>query len=177
MNHASLTTDHLRVFLLGDFHIDQNEKSIHFPTRKIDSLFAYLITHPGEHNRGKLANLFWAESSHERASRSLRQAFTLIRKHIHKDILLPKSGAQAVVKPASSVSAVIAPVADEYLLRGIHSSILSDNLIRKQCTTMVYSNRPGRSQENPYHHRLIRDPDPYRPGSCHFHTRYSAGGC
>ncbi|MGB7875056.1 MAG: BTAD domain-containing putative transcriptional regulator, partial [Anaerolineales bacterium] len=76
------------VFMLGAFHIEYGTQSIRLPTRKTDSLLAYLILHPGAHTREKLATLFWGDSSSAAARGSLRKALTLLRKYIDSKIVL-----------------------------------------------------------------------------------------
>ena len=76
------------LYLLGTFHIECEGQSIHLPTRKIESLLAYLILHPESHTREKLATFFWGDSSQAKAHGSLRKAFTFLRKSIVGEIIL-----------------------------------------------------------------------------------------
>ena len=80
--------DQLHVYLLGAFRIGTKAQLIHLPTRKIESLLAYLILHPGAHSREKLAALFWGDSSDVSARGSLRKALALLRKYIDEGIIL-----------------------------------------------------------------------------------------
>ena len=50
----------LRIYLLVAFRLEQAGNSIHLPTRKTESLLAFLALHPGSHAREKLATLLWA---------------------------------------------------------------------------------------------------------------------
>jgi non-specific serine/threonine protein kinase len=77
-----------RVYLLGAFHIQGETQSIHLPTRKIESLLAYLILHSEAHARERLATLFWGDSSDAKAHGSLRKALTFLRKTIGDEIIL-----------------------------------------------------------------------------------------
>ena len=49
----------LRLYLLGRFRLERDTQPIRFPTRKIESLLAYLVLHPGPHSREKLAAILW----------------------------------------------------------------------------------------------------------------------
>jgi predicted ATPase/DNA-binding SARP family transcriptional activator len=82
------STNQHRVYMLGAFHIEYKEQSIRLPTRKTESLLAYLILHPDPHSREKLASLFWGDSSDSAARGSLRKALTHLRKNINRDIVL-----------------------------------------------------------------------------------------
>lgn len=58
------------------------------PTRKVESLLAYLVLHPEEHSREKLAALFWGESTDTQARDSLRTALKSLRKQVGDELLL-----------------------------------------------------------------------------------------
>ena len=60
------------------------------PTRKTESLLAYLALHPvaGGHGREKLAALFWGDTSDEDARRSLRVTLSALRKALSENCLL-----------------------------------------------------------------------------------------
>lgn len=87
MVHA-VSPAHHRVYLLGNFRITRETQSIHLPTRKIESLLAYLILHPEVHTREVLATLFWGDSSNERAHGSLRKALALLRKSLGDEVII-----------------------------------------------------------------------------------------
>jgi DNA-binding SARP family transcriptional activator/class 3 adenylate cyclase len=74
----------LRLKLLGAFQLTSAEGGdIYLPTRKAKGLFAYLSFHLDQpHERAKLADLFWENSSEVQARESLRQALALLRKAI-----------------------------------------------------------------------------------------------
>jgi non-specific serine/threonine protein kinase len=76
------------VYLLGAFRIEREEQSIHLPTRKIESLLAYLILHPQVQAREQLATLLWGDSSDAKAHGSLRRALSFLRKFIGDEIIL-----------------------------------------------------------------------------------------
>lgn len=83
-NHANV----LRVYLLGGFRVERGKETIRFATRKVESLFAYLILHPEPHVREKLAALLWGDSTDEQARHSLRTALAAIRKELGDDTLI-----------------------------------------------------------------------------------------
>jgi predicted ATPase/DNA-binding SARP family transcriptional activator len=88
MMDKSSNTAQVRMYLLRPFLIEQEGNTIHLPTRKTESLLAYLVLHPGFHSREKLATLFWADSSDASARGSLRKALNFIRKHLGNQIIL-----------------------------------------------------------------------------------------
>ena len=85
---ATRIADPLRVHLLGALRLERDSHTIHFPTRKVESLFAYLALHPEPHPREKLAALLWGNSTDEQARHSLRTALAAIRKELGEDALL-----------------------------------------------------------------------------------------
>lgn len=76
------------IYLLGQFRIEQQSQSIQLPTRKIESLLAHFILHPGKHAREKIAALFWGDSSDTKARNSLRNALAVINKNLGPDLFL-----------------------------------------------------------------------------------------
>ena len=78
----------LCLYLLGASRIERHGMSIRLPTRKALSLLAYLVLHPIEHSREKLAALFWGDSPDQEAKHSLRVALAMLRSHLGKDLLL-----------------------------------------------------------------------------------------
>ena len=78
----------LRVYLLGAFRLERNAQTIRLPTRKDESLLAYLVLHPESHPREKLAALFWGDASDEQARTSLRTALAALRKELGDDMLI-----------------------------------------------------------------------------------------
>ncbi len=78
----------LRLYLLGSFRVESEKGPLRLPTRKIESLLAFLALHPEAHSREKLAALFWGDSPDSEARGSLRKALTLLRKHLSSDILI-----------------------------------------------------------------------------------------
>ena len=77
-----------RLHLLGAFRIEKNARAIRFPTRKVESLLAYLALFPEPHAREKLAALLWGDSSDDQARYSLRTALAIIRKELGDDALI-----------------------------------------------------------------------------------------
>jgi predicted ATPase/DNA-binding SARP family transcriptional activator len=78
----------VHVYFLRPFRIEQKGNIVHLPTRKTESLLAYLVLHPNSHSREKLATLLWADSSDVSARGSLRKALNFIRKHLGNEIIL-----------------------------------------------------------------------------------------
>ncbi len=78
----------LRLYLLGSFRVESEKGPIHLPTRKIESLLAFLALHPEAHSREKLAAFFWGDSPDSEARGSLRKALTLLRKHLSTDLVI-----------------------------------------------------------------------------------------
>ncbi len=78
----------LRVYLLGSFRLERQGRSIHLPTRKAESLCAYLALHPEPHPREKLAALLWGGSTDAQARHSLRTALASLRRALGEDVLL-----------------------------------------------------------------------------------------
>ncbi|MBI5033753.1 MAG: tetratricopeptide repeat protein [Chloroflexi bacterium] len=87
---SSATTSriHLKVYLLDSFRIERDSQVIQLPTRKIESLLAYLVLHPESHSREKLATLLWGDSTDQQARHSLRTALGTLRKAIGDRFLL-----------------------------------------------------------------------------------------
>ncbi len=78
----------LRVYVLGPFRIERGQSPIHLPRRKVEALLSYLVLHPEEHPREKLAALFWGDSSDAQARHSLRTALLTLRKQLGDEILI-----------------------------------------------------------------------------------------
>ena len=78
----------LRLYLLGTSRIQRHNLPIRLPTRKAQSLLAYLVLHPTEHSREKLAALFWGDSTDQEAKHSLRVALAMLRSHLGENLLL-----------------------------------------------------------------------------------------
>jgi predicted ATPase/DNA-binding SARP family transcriptional activator len=71
----------LSVRLLGTFQISNDGSPVDLTSRPAQSLFAYLILHPGAaHRREKLAGMLWPDSLEETARDNLRHALWRIRK-------------------------------------------------------------------------------------------------
>ncbi len=83
-------SDPLRLYLLGPFRLERAGQSIRLPTRKAESLLAYLAlqsknTRP---SRERLAALFWGDSPDQLARSSLRRALVLLRQALGDGLLL-----------------------------------------------------------------------------------------
>ena len=78
----------LRLYFLGSFRIELKGQVVCLPTRKIESLLAYLLLFPEAHPREKLAALFWGDVPDEQARMSLRTALTALRKRLGRDLFI-----------------------------------------------------------------------------------------
>ena len=71
----------LAVSLLGQFTVSHDGAPITIPSRNGQSLFAYLLLHPGQaQRRERLAALLWPDSSEESARGNLRHELWRLRK-------------------------------------------------------------------------------------------------
>jgi predicted ATPase/DNA-binding SARP family transcriptional activator len=69
-----------RLTLFGRFHLEACGHAVRLPTRKVESLLAYLALHPQPHPREHLAALLWGDRPHAQATASLRTALSALRK-------------------------------------------------------------------------------------------------
>ena len=76
------------LFLLGSFELKINGQTAHLPTRKIETLLAYLTLHPHAQKREKIASMLWGDSPEELARRSLRTALSALRKELGEECLI-----------------------------------------------------------------------------------------
>lgn len=74
--------------MLGPLRFEGVKGFMNLPTRKVQSLLAYLILHPGEHPRETLATLLWGDSTDVQARDSLRTALKHLRQHFSPNLLL-----------------------------------------------------------------------------------------
>jgi len=73
--------DTLKIQLFGGLAVWLGDQLVDFPTQKIKSLFAYLVTHRDRaHPRDVLIGQFWGESPEAKANSSLRYALSVLRK-------------------------------------------------------------------------------------------------
>jgi len=71
----------LKLNLLGRFEARlPSGKVFSLPTRKTETLLAYLALVPGPHSRDHLSNLLWSDRSDQQARNSLRQALNALKK-------------------------------------------------------------------------------------------------
>ena len=71
----------LKIHLLGQFKLANDEQPLDLPSRPAQSLLAYLALNPGfAHRREKLAGVLWPDSTEINARNYLRQALWRIRK-------------------------------------------------------------------------------------------------
>jgi DNA-binding SARP family transcriptional activator len=52
----------LRLNLFGRFQLMREQRPVALPTRKSESLFAFLALRPGHHCRARLAEMFWPDA-------------------------------------------------------------------------------------------------------------------
>ncbi len=73
----------IRATLLGRFHVSVADNAIRFPTRKAESLFAYLLlNHHKPIGRDKIVTMFWPDTIESRARRNLSTTLWRIRRAI-----------------------------------------------------------------------------------------------
>jgi len=73
----------LKIYLLGQFKLQAEDRLIELPSRPAQSLLAYLALNAGvAHRREKLASLLWPEATENNARSYLRQALWRIRKSL-----------------------------------------------------------------------------------------------
>jgi predicted ATPase/DNA-binding SARP family transcriptional activator len=88
----SLALPQVRLSLFGTFRLERVQASkaerIKLPTRKIESLLAFLVLHPGLHSRERLAAQFWGDMPDQQARQSLRYALAMLRKAVADDLFI-----------------------------------------------------------------------------------------
>ena len=78
----------LKIYLLGQFNLQANDRPLDLPSRPAQSLLAYLALNAGvTHRREKLAGLLWPEATETNARNYLRQALWRIRKSLESGTL------------------------------------------------------------------------------------------
>ncbi|NIS79918.1 MAG: hypothetical protein GTO14_06875 [Anaerolineales bacterium] len=78
----------LKIFLLGQFKLQNNDLVLELPSRPAQSLLAYLVLNTGiSHRREKLAGMLWPDSTESNARGYLRQALWRIRKTLESGSL------------------------------------------------------------------------------------------
>jgi predicted ATPase/DNA-binding SARP family transcriptional activator len=144
--HTNLQLFHL--YLLGSFRLERvtvaargqrDPQPVALPTRKIESLLAFLALHPEPHAREKLAALIWGDSPDEQARNSLRNALSILRRHTHADLLLVDRETVQVAphfplwvdavefkRQADALLAAPAPRLDDLALRLYRGDLLAD---------------------------------------------------
>jgi DNA-binding SARP family transcriptional activator len=78
----------IRLYRLGSFRLERDSRAINLPTRKVESLLAYLALFPKPHSREHLAALLWGDSTDAQARHSLRTALAAIRKELGEETLI-----------------------------------------------------------------------------------------
>jgi len=89
MPHTAPPTP-LELYLLGPFRVECDKGALLLPSRKVQSLLAYLVVHPAPsgHTREKLAALLWGDSPDAQARGSLRTALKNLRQYLDARLLL-----------------------------------------------------------------------------------------
>jgi predicted ATPase/DNA-binding SARP family transcriptional activator len=78
----------LKIYLLGQFKLQWDDKTIELPSRPAQSLMAYLALNAGiTQRREKLASLLWPEATEKNARSYLRQSLWRIRKSLQENSL------------------------------------------------------------------------------------------
>ncbi len=73
---------------LGHFEILQDGQRVEeIKLRKAQALFVYLLLHPGQHDRSRLAGLLWGDCSEVRARHNLRQTLWRLRRGLPAGLL------------------------------------------------------------------------------------------
>jgi len=81
----------LRILLLGQFKVRADDRPLLLPSRRAQSLLAFLALNAGvTHRRERLAGLLWPEATETNARRYLRQALWRIRKSLESEALAPE---------------------------------------------------------------------------------------
>src|SRR4030095_2494119 len=97
MAHArssAVVSPQYRLHLFGAFRLERisapgrDGELIELYSRKVESLFAYLVLYPEEHTREKLAALLWGDSTDDQARGSLRRALNNLRRQLGPDAVL-----------------------------------------------------------------------------------------
>lgn len=78
----------VKLSLLGPFVLNVKDKPVRLPTRKAESLLAYLVLHREVHHRERIASMFWGDSPDELARRSLRTALASLRKELGENLIM-----------------------------------------------------------------------------------------
>jgi DNA-binding SARP family transcriptional activator len=78
----------LRLYLFGHFRIESETRPVHLPTRKVESLLAYLVLRSEDHTREQLAALFWGDVTDTQARASLRNALAILRRQLGEELLV-----------------------------------------------------------------------------------------
>ena len=72
-----------KIYLLGQFSLQASDEPLELPSRRAQSLLAYLAMTAGmTHRRERLAGLMWPEATESNARSYLRQALWRIRKSL-----------------------------------------------------------------------------------------------
>ncbi|MGH6919563.1 MAG: AfsR/SARP family transcriptional regulator, partial [Geminicoccaceae bacterium] len=94
---------HLHLSLLGGFECRKaTGELLHFPTRKVRALFAYLAVSAGHaHRRDKLAGLLWGDRDEAQARSNLRKAVSRLRTSLPDEVrgCLVADAGQVALRP------------------------------------------------------------------------------
>ncbi len=106
MNHVDITSE-VRVYLLGMFNLTRSGRILRLPSRKDESLLAYLLLHPGAHSREAVAALFWPDGNREQSRASLRNALAVLRRILGQDVVIADRDTIQVLQDQYWVDALI----------------------------------------------------------------------
>ena len=82
----------LKIYLLGQFKLQNSDQLFELPSRPAQSLLAYLVLNAGvTHRREKLASLIWPDANETNARSYLRQALWRIGKSLENASLSRES--------------------------------------------------------------------------------------
>ena len=88
----------INVTLLGTPSVKVNNKQIHFPFRKAEALFYYILINK-QASRDTLINLFWSNFDQATAKKDLRNAFYSIKKAINCNVFMSPKREIILVNP------------------------------------------------------------------------------
>jgi len=141
----------LRLFVLGSFRLEYAGEERYLPTRKSESLLAYLALHPEPQARGKLAELFWGDSTDELARRSLRTALASIRKVLSvNDLITDRETVQLIRSGQVWIDAVEFQQQATYVLadESLDASTIAFDLYRSELLTDFYDDWIANKREH-----------------------------
>ena len=101
--------DRITVHLFGTPGVYKNGEKLHFPYRKAEALFYYLLVQ-NQGTREELVSLFWGESNEEVAKKNLRNAMYKTRKAFGLEIIHSPKKSTVVINEELSIESDILQV-------------------------------------------------------------------